>query len=991
MTERTVTIKIGTEGGDAVASILAKLIKQRNSLQSKSTINLKVNADGIEQARKASEQVRTQSAGAIKDLGALGDAITSKAVAPWAQYQKLMGAALQASRAMGTGTVSALRAVSVEFDRQRTLALFWGTSGYIAIGLQSFKNNMGGFLASSGSGFTNWLKDASANLTQYRTALATSAAVLVGFAAAAGLSSKHAQNYITSTLDSRLMERKLTDKAGAAAWVESAQKTDWSAGRESRMGTFQTVLSKNQYMGQKSAQKATEDIEKFFFANQEMLKKKGYESTEQLASAVSAPVLSSEDASKFEDIFGLGFSTLTPQARLGRISTAAPNDEELKKAEAARPNEILTKRLTATTASIGDAVLPVLNQVLGAFLDISDAIGKIPGLGPIIGWGVVLAGAASAGLIVVSMIGSMIPGLQLMYGLLKADTVARYANIAAQYALATATAAGKGTMLAATGATAALSAIYGVLTGSITLSTLATWGLNAAMGALAAIEGIVFSPIIVPLLLIAGLIGIVAYKTGLLSAILKGLAAIKLGDIFGDLSKGDFGKAWKDLTKGFKLPSLSQMWGNLTSGLPDVGKLFGNIKLPDMKGVLKIGLDALIASSPLLKTILIIVDYLKKLWQAGISLNKIFGLGLTLWENLGKLGNFFRDILQAIIDLPGKLYDLIWGKHAHDTQNALNAQKEEDEKKLGNQIGSDKNAPGKDAPVDEKKAYAVKKARELYPSKIAYSDEDLQGVVNDIMDYLGAQGGQDEQHYKDKLNTRYPILPTEPVDVSTKTETGAKIAAQATNNYNQALVKTGSQTAAVHAMYNPVEVYSAAIGGFINWLAGNGESDQASATDENAATAPKSLTVDDLQDDNLYKNKLSGNQEYGKNIKAFLATGETKIENWASLAKGGQIKATGSLIGHGGEEVSPADVTVGGKTTLEKINDIFSGGSISGQGGQPISISSPITVNVAKMDGKADVKALVAQLGEEFDDKLLFRIRNKLDNTSTRSIAYMRG
>ena len=71
MTERTVTIKIGTEGGDAVASILAKLIKQRNSLQSKSTINLKVNADGIEQARKASEQVRTQSAGAIKDLGAL--------------------------------------------------------------------------------------------------------------------------------------------------------------------------------------------------------------------------------------------------------------------------------------------------------------------------------------------------------------------------------------------------------------------------------------------------------------------------------------------------------------------------------------------------------------------------------------------------------------------------------------------------------------------------------------------------------------------------------------------------------------------------------------------------------------------------------------------------------------------------------------------------------------------------------------------------------
>ena len=50
------------------------------------------------------------------------------------------------------------------------------------------------------------------------------------------------------------------------------------------------------------------------------LKKKGYESAEQLASAVSAPTLVGEDATKFEDIFGLGFSNLTPQARLGRIT-----------------------------------------------------------------------------------------------------------------------------------------------------------------------------------------------------------------------------------------------------------------------------------------------------------------------------------------------------------------------------------------------------------------------------------------------------------------------------------------------------------------------------------------------------------------------------------------------------------------------------------------------------------------------------------------------
>jgi hypothetical protein len=60
------------------------------------------------------------------------------------------------------------------------------------------------------------------------------------------------------------------------------------------MSVFQTVLSKNPYIGKKGAQKATEDIEKYFFANQEMLRKKGFESAEQLASAIPAPQLTGE-------------------------------------------------------------------------------------------------------------------------------------------------------------------------------------------------------------------------------------------------------------------------------------------------------------------------------------------------------------------------------------------------------------------------------------------------------------------------------------------------------------------------------------------------------------------------------------------------------------------------------------------------------------------------------------------------------------------------
>jgi hypothetical protein len=137
------------------------------------------------------------------------------------------------------------------------------------------------------------------------------------------------------------------------------------------MSVFQTVLSKNPCIRQKGAQKATEDIEKYFIANQEMLRKKGFELAEQLASPISAPQLTGEDATKFEDIFELGFSRMTTQARLGRISTEA-QDIDMEKAVAMRPDEVLTKRLTATAQAVGDTVLPILNQVLGTFLDLSD-------------------------------------------------------------------------------------------------------------------------------------------------------------------------------------------------------------------------------------------------------------------------------------------------------------------------------------------------------------------------------------------------------------------------------------------------------------------------------------------------------------------------------------------------------------------------------------------------------------------------------------------
>jgi predicted SPOUT superfamily RNA methylase MTH1 len=98
------------------------------------------------------------------------------------------------------------------------------------------------------------------------------------------------------------------------------------------------------YIGQKEALKDTEDIEKDFFANPEMLRKKGFESADQLALAVSAPQLTNEDATKYVrgHLRARASTRMTTQARLGRLSTEAKYID-MEKALSMRPDEVLTR------------------------------------------------------------------------------------------------------------------------------------------------------------------------------------------------------------------------------------------------------------------------------------------------------------------------------------------------------------------------------------------------------------------------------------------------------------------------------------------------------------------------------------------------------------------------------------------------------------------------------------------------------------------------
>jgi len=841
MSERQVTIRLGVE--DNIGDRLLEIRKQRDALLGKSKINLSVSASGLDNAQRAMADARRNAGAATRDLSTLGNSITSKAITPLAEYQKLLGSALQVSKTFGAAAVTGLRGASAEFQKQKTLAQFWGTSGYLGQGMNSFKGSISSFLTGGGAGFTGWLKSSSSAIAEYRLALVGASAVLVGFAAVAAMKSKTTANLINSTLDTRLMTRKLTDQAGAKAWIEGAQKDDWSGGRAERLGVFQTILSKNPRINQATAQQRTEEIEKYFFANQEMLKNKGIASAEALASKISAPQLVGDDATMFEDIFGLGFSKLMPEARLARLSEEAPDQDQLGKAVAARPDVVMEKRLNAMTASIGDSVLPVLNDVLGAFLQISDAIGSIPGLGPMIGWGAVLTGAATGGLVVVGMLGSLIPGLEAMYALTKADTAAKIANT-----------------VATTGVTAA------------------QWLLNAAMTA---------NPLSIAIMAIVGLIAILYV----------------LEKKFGVVSK-----AWAVFSNSSVGKGIFAQLENAKKLVSDIGSQFmkGN-----SGGAIKMVLEAVAMASPigmLVKLTLFMVDFMRKIWLNSAWLNKAFATGLTYWQ---KIIDFFTWLLNLITGMESWL------------RNGLGVTKAEAKAKMEAQ------ASGQD---------------------VTWSQDGKSGAG-------WYKGGvrQDTGPDDSKFSYLYSLK-----DKWDKAPKGFFEGIPGINELTNAI------KALTEVMKDPAKVAKDAAN---------------SAGDAYVANAAEK-----------YEKTRQTSGEY-------IATQTTWRPWWMpggglydlpKMARGGPIKASGSLIGHGGEEMNPARVVQGGKTTLERINDLISGGSMAG-GAAPISVGSvSVDVHIDRIEKGSDVDGLLAKISDQAADKLLFALRNKLDNLSQRGIAYQR-
>jgi hypothetical protein len=159
--------------------------------------------------------------------------------------------------------------------------------------------------------------------------------------------------------------------------------------------------------------------------------------------------------------------------------------------------------------------------------------------------------------------------------------------------------------------TGVLTTVIGLLTGEVTLSSVVMSAWNAIMAAGAVVAGI-FNLSMLPIIAVMGaaalLIGLVAYKSGLLQAVLKSLSNINLGRIFKDLRMGDLSKAWNDLAKGFKSPQI-----DLSLGLQGSN----HNRHEAQEGVAEAGLDLVSIVSPfgaMLKAALAVQDTLRRIW-----------------------------------------------------------------------------------------------------------------------------------------------------------------------------------------------------------------------------------------------------------------------------------------------------------------------------------------------------------------------------------------
>lgn len=901
--EREVLIRVRLV--DEVGNRLTELRKQCTSL-----------------SRAASSMKDLQLNTAARDLTALGTGGLRESVPQISQYQEMLGGIATLSLAVWRDVAGALRRIPSEVVRHRDLLQFWGASGYLASGLDAVRSSIAQLLTTNISG---WLRDAAVRMAELRTVAMASATAVLGIATAMALSAKQTENYIRSTLDTHLIQRRLKDRTAAERWLEEASRVDWSAGRATRMAVFQTVLSKMPTIGQEQAQRYTEAIEKYFFANQEMLRRKGITSAEQLASEISSPVLSGELATVFEDIFGLGFSRMAAPARLQRL-VQETGGIDIEKELSARPEEVLRKRFTTFSSEIGRAIIPVLNTMLGVLMQISDIIGRIPGLSKALAWATVLSGLIALGTVLIPIFANLVGVITTFASALRiaaaAQMLLNIAMRASPLGLAIIAAAGLVAVLVL------LEKKYHVLSGLMDRV-----GRSRAFQAIASTVHVLVSAINELLDRIAKLFRSGTWKdritaaVNLITSTSLPFIALKAQHEAGDMLR----RIWVSSLAASKiLTTISSLTQKVVDFLNWIWRTITGIWswLTDkINGMLR-GLISLIPGG---KRFLAWRDLEEALEKRGLKYNE------TLEEVVDRSGRVVPES-----ELPESIRALLEEYRAQPT-----AGEELLEKLKGIWKGLVDALHEKFAPYFESILKAIGWLGGFL--EMLTGGSWLVGSVHNLFSFLQ---GLPQKFYASAppASTTSPPSPPSPEE---KADQYREQNARASNVRNAPLI-AGSD-GEMYAWNPKTKEFEKAIDTDAGTLFVS--VDQSTVPENVLATAPK-------------------------------------------MQVGGRVLSEGLIHAHPGEEVVPARVVSGARTVLEKlliesptVSAYLSGGHHVYPGAQGVTINAPVTVNVSvdSVSSNIDLERMAHRLGTEAADKLLFALRERLDNLYNRNIAYMRG
>jgi hypothetical protein len=597
----------------------------------------------------------------------------------------------------------------------------------------------------------------------------------------------------------------------------------------------------------------------------------------------------------------------------------------------------------------------VLNTILDAFLKISDAIAKIPGLNSIVGWGTVLTATAAAGLAMTSILGGMVSNLMVLRTTLAGSTLVEYAHTAAMW-LGSAAAAARAAV------TEVLTTVTGLLTGEVTLSSIVMAGWNAIMAAGAVVAGI-FNLSMLPIIAVMGaaalLIGLVAYKSGLLQTVLKSLSNINLGRIFKDLRMGDLSKAWNDLAKGFKAPQI-----DLNLGLQ--GSTHNRHEAQE--GIAKMGLDLISIVSPFgatIKAALAIQDTLRRIWFNSDYLNKIVSTGLGIWQ---KMLDLFSWLLGTVRDLQKWLATAMPGAEKEAVRKKMVKQGQAEGLRLGKENGQNVwYTTGKAGGLRGNPSSKLLKMQKEYEDLPGFAEgvadavaEGMKGVANSI----GTRVGDAIKDWAPQINLPEIKIPD---------------------------IKIPEMDTLATAM----EKLNEMLGKFIQGLMGKTEETLPRYTQGQFSYGGQSWGFDpDKETFFVYEVDPASSNESTRDVnikdvpdpvKEHFIT-EGKYKKSTKYASGATFLSGGMFLGRVDqtEEIIPQAITQRGAGPISRmlaiINEV-SPSSGPGKESRREAVYAPnyVNIHIDRIEKDVDI------------DKLLFRIRDELDNHATRTIGYLRG